>query len=409
MDFFQKLGRSLDDRWRAKHYDEDAFPELAAAALKEFSPAENVATYAPLVELLTGRDSAPQIGRGDFGQPPVQVFVSRRFYIEALYWLDSTTAIHEHGFNGAFHVMSGSSIHCLYRFDAERRYNSGALTGRLTREFVELLKKGDTRPILAGKAMAHSLFHLDRPSVTIVVRTSHTPGADPQYSYTFPGLAEDPFYSPELTARLLQAVDALVELQHPELDQILGRTFQNVEPQVLINMAHAMRGRGIFKSIEHLRSVMELARDPHGGLVDALAESVIEMFRQDAIRSLRAKLHNPEQRFFLALLLHFQTGAEVLDFVAKRYPGRDPRDLVLEWLNEWTQTADPKDASKKVLDMVFDGSMMEVMKLMLAGRPLDEVMVKLGEEFEGLAEEEANLKRMHKSLSSHRVFGSLFR
>jgi hypothetical protein len=411
MDFFEKLGRTVDDQWRIRHYDQDAFPEIATRVLAEMPPADNVGTYAPLQAFMTNRD-ALLIGRADFGQPPVQVYGNRRFYIEALYWLDGTTSIHEHAFCGAFHVMAGSSIHCLYQFEEDKRFNGGTLTGRLVRQSVELCKKGDTRPILPGRAMAHSLFHLDQPSVTIVVRTGHALGVErPQYSYTFPGLAEDPFYAPDLVARLSMACQTLHQVAHPELDQILSQTFANAEPQVAVSLAMALRMQGIFQSAAHAREILEPARKQHGDLVDALVASVEVMGRQDVVRALRGRLRNAEHRFFLALLLHFDTGAEVLSFVARRYPGSDPGDLVLRWLNECTQVDDPLTPGQKVLNLQFDGSMLAVMKPMLAGRPLDEVMAKLGEEFEAedLAAQAADIQRLHRSLSAHRVFGPLFR
>jgi hypothetical protein len=35
--------------------------------------------------------------------------------IEALFWVDGTTSIHQHSFSGAFQVLAGKSIHSRYR------------------------------------------------------------------------------------------------------------------------------------------------------------------------------------------------------------------------------------------------------------------------------------------------------
>src|SRR5262249_44090820 len=183
------LGDLVQDRWRARRYDDATFPAIAEAALRELPPAEHLGAYDPLTWLVQASTIPKQrVEMEPFGQPPVQVYVTSRFFIETLYWIDGTTAIHQHAFNGAFHVLAGSSIHCLYSFDERTRMNSAVLLGELRRDALELLTRGDTRPILAGRAMRHSLFHLDRPSVTVVVRTYNVADSGPQYNYSLPGL-----------------------------------------------------------------------------------------------------------------------------------------------------------------------------------------------------------------------------
>jgi hypothetical protein len=69
------------------------------------------------------------------------------------------------------------------------------------------MRTGDVRQILSGDRFIHSLFHLDRPSVTMVVRTKHDSGTDPQYSYFPPGIAYDPFVADERLSRLVRFLD----------------------------------------------------------------------------------------------------------------------------------------------------------------------------------------------------------
>src|SRR5262249_57995999 len=172
MDYFKRLGDSVGREWRTVGYNEDRFPEIAEQALLEMPPSQHIGTYDTLTWLVKSIAAPTQIGLAErFGQPPVQVYHTPRFYIEVLHWLDGTTAIHEHAFNGAFHVLSGSSIHCRYRFHEALRYNLRLKLGKIDLEQVELLEKGDTRRILPARAMIHSLFHLERPAVTVVVRT----------------------------------------------------------------------------------------------------------------------------------------------------------------------------------------------------------------------------------------------
>jgi hypothetical protein len=48
----------------------------------------------------------------------------------------------------------------------------------------ELLNVGDVQEIQAGRQYIHSLFHLDQPSATIVIRTEKSPLYLPQFAYT---------------------------------------------------------------------------------------------------------------------------------------------------------------------------------------------------------------------------------
>lgn len=53
----------------------------------------------------------------------------------------------------------------------------------------ELLRRGDVRTIHSGGRLIHALFHLDRPSVSLVVRTFNLDKGQPQYYYSRPYLA----------------------------------------------------------------------------------------------------------------------------------------------------------------------------------------------------------------------------
>jgi hypothetical protein len=138
-----------------------------------------------------------------FGEPPLTLYSTSRFHISLLYWLDSTTSIHEHAFQGAFRVVRGSSLHSRWRFAEETRICGRLRVGNATRVASEVLTMGDVRPILPGGEGAHALFHLEQPSATLVARTRSDPAARPQYEYCPPSLAVDPLVEdPSLTPRL---------------------------------------------------------------------------------------------------------------------------------------------------------------------------------------------------------------
>ena len=120
MNTFRELGLGILDRWRRADFDRDAFPDIAATALAERPPSVDVS---PADVVRWVHESPTLVPQADidskFGQPAITVFRCEAFYIDVLFWVDGTTAIHQHRFSGAFHVMRGSSLQSRYRFTVQ--------------------------------------------------------------------------------------------------------------------------------------------------------------------------------------------------------------------------------------------------------------------------------------------------
>src|SRR3954469_23569299 len=170
--FFKELGDAVQERWKRENFALAMFPEIARAALEERPPARHVDLGALMRDFLLS-DEQPFQTDSDFGEPELVAYSHPRFYIQLLFWLDGTTAIHQHEFSGAFHVMHGSSIHAHYEFDEAQAVTPYLRVGDVRMKGIELLDSGRTVPIVSGARAIHSLFHLDSPSVTVVVRTQH--------------------------------------------------------------------------------------------------------------------------------------------------------------------------------------------------------------------------------------------
>src|SRR6266404_1699898 len=181
MEQFAKLGALIEGRWRDENYNENVFPGIAARALSEFNLLERIDPWQIVRWLFTTANVPEQMDPDAvFGDPPITLYTGSRFYIDAYYWLDGTTSIHQHSFSGAFQLLLGSSVHSRYRFENPQEINPHFLVGDILLDDVSLLRKGDIREIVAGPQLIHSLFHLDRPSVTITVRTHKAPSAPVQ-------------------------------------------------------------------------------------------------------------------------------------------------------------------------------------------------------------------------------------
>jgi len=187
MQFFQHLGSLVEHRWRNQNYDDEIFPEIAAEALAETNPNKHVNPW-DIIQWLNKTTQLPEQRDvdGKFGNPPITLYDGPGFFIDVYYWLDGTTSIHQHAFCGAFQVLLGSSILSQYGFEERRRINAHFSTGQMTLNGVELLEEGAVRQIFPGRQYIHSLFHLDRPSATIIIRTRQSPSGLPQYHYLKP-------------------------------------------------------------------------------------------------------------------------------------------------------------------------------------------------------------------------------
>ncbi len=388
MNPFHDLGLVILDRWRRADFDGRAFPDIAAAALSERRPSDHV-DPADVVRWV--HESPTLVPQADidskFGQPAITVFRCEAFYVDVLFWVDGTTAIHQHRFSGAFHVMRGSSLQSRYRFTQKRRYSERLLSGTIELLDVELLTRGDVRPIQAGSDLVHALFHLERPSVSVVVRTPSDDLSGPQYSYTRAGLAFDPFAKSEAMMRKIQTLDLLHALGDPDFEPRARATVRASDSFLAFRLlTHLMRR---IESPEGYLAFLESIRPDHSELVDALKIYAREERRDEQIILRRRLAKQPEHRFFLALLLNLPDRSHILDLVRRALPLEDPADAVTRWLAEFakldavhawvTVTANPQlqGAAPEILDVPLDRTSLQVARHLLEGISDDEVAERL--------------------------------
>jgi hypothetical protein len=314
--YFDELGRRLHETWRAKRFDHEAFTDLAVSAMVE-NPAHATTSFVDVLRLLGSDTTLPLQMPGSFGEPPVTLFRTERFYIEALFWLDGTTAIHQHGFSGAFQLLEGSSLHCAYDFAADpgARLNANLLGGALALRHAEVLARGDTRPIREGARGVHSLFHLDAPTVTIVARTVSDPG-EPQYNFQRPGLAYNPYARTTRTARLVESLRFLHELRHPELVAIAREHIaraESLEAYFLIEKMFA------YLEEDGFALLLDAVADAHPLLVPSLRPVFAQRRVERRLLARRKAMRHPDDRFVVALVLAAESGADVLRLARARY------------------------------------------------------------------------------------------
>ena len=103
MELFNKLGAEIEALWREKNYDETVFSEIAAQKLKEAALPDKISAWDVIAWTLNETNLPAQKDlHASFGDPPITIYVSPRFFIDVFFWLEGTTSLHQHGFCGAF-------------------------------------------------------------------------------------------------------------------------------------------------------------------------------------------------------------------------------------------------------------------------------------------------------------------
>ena len=345
--FFNELGRTILERWKRENFSLVKFPDIARSALEERPPARQVDLAALIRDFLLS-DEQPFQTDSPFAEPEIVAYSHPRFYIQLLFWMDGTTAIHQHEFSGAFHVMHGSSIHAHYEFERAQPVTPYLRVGNVKMKKMEILESGRTVPITSGSQNIHSLFHLDSPSVTVVVRTQHDPGTGPQLNYLPPHIAFDPHFGDMLTMRRKQLLDVLAGTEDGSYPELALEMIADLDFERGFSILHHCMG--YLQQIDRWEPVLAAFEKKHGSIAAGVAATLKEDARRSIIKSLRGTVIEPEHRFFLALLMNAPTRDDLLALVAQRFRDEDPVAIVLRWVEELTEAS---DAGVAILDASF--------------------------------------------------------
>lgn len=330
MEWPERLGALVQDRWSDVAYREESFAEVAERALREMALHESI-SIDEVLGWLSRRPNLPPQVNSNFARFQLQVFTNRAFRIELLFWVDGTTEVHDHEFSGAFCVLDGSSVHSEYRFRVDERLSENLLIGDLRLDAIDLLARGDTRQILSGDRFIHSLFHLDRPSVTVVVRTHKDPRTKIQYAYLKPSIAANLFYRDPVLEKRIQCLGML-----SELDPVRQERFASDVLSV-----SDLYGSGVLlarswerMSAQALERLLDQLQERHGPSAALVSRVLREIPRTQTLRAIRTRAVEPEHRFFLALLLNAPTRAHIFPLIERRHPERKPHAAAASWVAE---------------------------------------------------------------------------
>jgi len=385
MEGFFELGSLLEREWRNADYDEKIFPQIAADRLcnaglpEKYSPWQVLEWTLGETELPTQRDIP-----GRFGEPPITVYSAPRFHIDVYFWFHGTTSVHQHAFCGAFQVMHGSSIHSWYDFEASDVVNSFCEIGEMRLRSCDLLNVGDVQKILPGRQYIHSLFHLDHPSVSIVIRTDKSPLFLPQFDYHKPGLAVDPFFEQVATIKKQQAIGAMLRARRSDADEELTKLLTNSDFHtafLYLTIVHShLRSNGIgqmFGAAEwkkRFEDLLDITAERHGTRAEMLRKVFAYRERLDDLVNRRSFVDAPDHRFFFALLLNLDSRDEIIRLIAERFPDSDPIEKILDWTYELSQMRLAGMQNANALGVTpFDDFDLQLVEYLLRGRSDGEI------------------------------------
>lgn len=395
------LGNRVEKSWCRSNYNEGIFPEIV---LNELSTSSVLGKpdHVDIIKYLFKDDFNIRQPNSQtlFGQPPVVLFQAQRFFIEALFWFSGTTSIHEHAFSGAFLVLSGSSVHSQWRFSTKKTINSRMKCGELSRVSTEILHPGDVRAIRPGNQLIHQLFHLEVPSVTLVIRTYVDRDHLPQFEYLLPGLAIDHEDRESLRTRRLILLDAMARGQIGGLKQfgsmLLGSTDLETAYHVLSTLS---RTKIDTANIEELLSC---ARENHGDIIDLFWEVCQEQRRTRIITRLRSKVLEPRARFLLALLMLMRDRESILESIHLQYPEIDALTAIEKSLEEMNR--------KSVIGFELNDINRTIFRSLIDGIDSEELLCRLRDEFESESLDALGSQVLEhaKQIASSELFRPLF-
>lgn len=388
--WFEALGDAIARRWRERSWDEEQLPAIAEEALS--AAPQLTASPAAILEwaCLTERLPRQQDPRSTFGQPPLTLYSHERFVIDVYYWFESTTMIHQHAFHGLFRVLAGSSVHTTYRFTRERRVEDDFLLGKIEVVGSELLRTGDQHRIVGGARFVHSLFHLEQPSVSLVIRTVLDSAILPQYSYDRPFIALNTFRDLPSETRMREALRALHRFDEARYAEVLRSVVAGADllrTYVALGQHLALHDGEDELRQDRTRELFAIARGRHGADVDLLAACLAENARQREITKMRVEATDPELRFFLALLLVCSGRDEVLQLVRRRFPADDAPARVVGWLRALAALPSRRFGGGSALGFELGEDVLVVLELVLRGVPPPELPAALVERGTFTAEE----------------------
>src|SRR5229473_2684376 len=166
-------------------------PAASGGAAARRGPPDRSFDLAALAGWTLSRQRFPEACNpfGPFGPPAFTVWSNAHLFVNVYVYNTPEVVVHDHGFAGAFLNLSGRTLHATFDFGGASRVDARVRTGELRVAALEMIRSGDVRLIEPGSAFIHQVWHLDEPTVVLVIRTPPRTPALRQFQYLRPAIA----------------------------------------------------------------------------------------------------------------------------------------------------------------------------------------------------------------------------
>jgi hypothetical protein len=337
IDSLRRLAARIDSEWKSAGSRVSSFPAVAARLLSEAQPHREYDLASLARWTLTSRKFPPACNPfGPAGPPAFTVWSDGRFFVNVYVYTTPEVVIHDHDFAGAFVNLSGTTVHATYEFADAERIDAAVHIGELAIREVEVVREGDVRRIDPGRRFIHQVWHVDQPTVVLVIRTG--PRSAPsrrQFQYLRAGIATEVFRddamsvgAPERYGYTRKMAECLRSSSGGGVDY-LKLLLQHEQPwdaawHLLENWRH-------LHTLGALDDLIRFGARHQGVWFSGLSNAGREV---DLFNSIDwANVRSVQDRVTLALLLTFQGWQPMREWLERLLPGEAPEDRFIDSLS----------------------------------------------------------------------------
>ena len=287
------------------------------------------------IELATSVATDGGIDLSHPSEEAVPLFYSDRFSIYAHFWIDAFAIPHTHPWEGGFQVLAGTSIVTRYAWSDERVAEPGFRVGTLRATSMCLLRPGDIQRVKPGLPGAHSIVHLERPSVSL--RVSRSVRGAMALDLSLPGVGVETLGAGGVVEGRLKCLKVLSKTCPEQHDAVFEDAIRTADLRTIYLLLD--HGRFHHADRERVLRLVRAQRARLGDAVDAIAAAADERMRMRWFAEARVKITAADHRFFLGLMCFCPDREAVFRLIDDRDPGADPVELLIRWTRELTHAS----------------------------------------------------------------------
>lgn len=324
------LGKKISLITQGATYNESDFSKIAFKELKKSNIQYDISGSELLAYQLNDISRLAH-NKENFSDFPVILFENDDFIIQALHWYEASTSIHDHRFDGAFKVLKGSSIETTYDFKTNDDSSSRTQSGNLVKRRIRHLQVGDTCEINGGSQYIHSLFHIESPSITLIIRTHSKDSYPAQRDYYAPSLSSECFYQRKEADKLAAIINVDAGRLFSFDKSFYQQLFDDLEKFQILRLLPALVQKN-----DNL--IKEVLTNKYGEQEAAEIIEVTELTRcRHQLNFLRKGVTDYKSRLVLAVMINSSTRAETRQLMADILPDAIYEDEVSKFIKHMVE------------------------------------------------------------------------